>query len=103
MITVWATIQVASLGCYGLKLAGVSLPESVLNHPRVQQTAGLLPVAMLTALVVTDLFDANRRYTADWPTLAGIGAGAIALRFGRSPVVVFLLAIAATAVARLVS
>ena len=103
MITVWATILVASLGCYGLKLAGVSLPESVLNHPRVQQTAGLLPVAMLTALVVTDLFGANGRYTADWPTLAGIGAGAIALRFGRSPIVVFLLAIATTAVARSVA
>jgi len=93
----------ASLGCYGLKLAGVCLPESVLNHPRVQRTAGLLPVAMLTALVVTDLFDANGRYTADWPTLAGIGAGAIALRFGRSPIVVFLLAIATTAGARMVS
>jgi len=103
MITVWATILVASLGCYGLKLAGVSLPESVLNHPRVQRTARLLPVAMLTALVVTDLFDANGHYTADWPTLAGIGAGVIALRFGRSPVIVFLLAIATTVVARLAS
>ena len=102
MITVWATVLVASLGCYGLKLAGVSLPESVLNHPRVQRTAGLLPIAMLTALVVTDLFGANGRYTADWPTLAGIGASAIALRFGRSPVIVFLLAIATTAAARLV-
>ena len=103
MMTVWGTVLVASLGCYGLKLAGVSLPESVLNHPRVQRTAGLLPVAMLTALVVTDLFDANGRYTADWPTLAGIGAGAIALRISRSPVVIFLLAITTTAVARLVS
>ena len=103
MITVWATVLVASLGCYGLKLAGVSLPESALNHPRVQLTAGLLPVAMLTALVVTDLFDANGYYTADWPTLAGIGAGAIALRISRSPVVIFLLAITTTAVARLVS
>ena len=103
MITVWATVLVASLGCYGLKLAGVSLPEAVLNHPRIQRTAGLLPVAMLTALVVTDLFDANGYYTADWPMLAGIGAGAIALRFGRSPVVVFLLAIATTAVARSVA
>ena len=103
MITVWATVLVASLGCYWLKLAGGSLPQSVLNHPLVPRTAGLLPVAMLTALVVTDLFDANGRYTADWPTLAGVGAGAVALRFGRSPVVVFLLAIATTAVARLVS
>lgn len=102
MTTVWATVLAASLGCYGLKLVGVSLPESVLNHPRVQRTAGLLPVAMLTALVVTDLFDANRRYTADWHTLAGVAVGAIALRLGRSPVVVFLLAIATTAVTRLI-
>ena len=103
MTALWATVVVASLGCYGLKLAGVSLPGSVLKHPRVQRTAGLLPIAMLTALVVTDLFDANGRYTADWHTLAGVGAGAIALRLGRSPVVVFLVAIATTAVARLVS
>src|SRR3974377_2131286 len=64
---------------------------------RVQRTARLLPVAMLTALVAPDLFDATARLTADWPTLAGVGAGAGALRFGRSPVVVFLLAIATTA------
>ena len=66
MTTVWATILVASFGCYGLKLAGVSLPQSVLNHPTVQRTAGLLPVAMLTALVVTDLFDASGRPREHW-------------------------------------
>jgi branched-subunit amino acid transport protein len=100
MTTAWATILAASLGCYGLKLAGVSLPESLLNHPRVKRTAGLLPVAMLTALVVTDLFDTNQRYSADWHTLAGVGVGAVALRLGGSLVVVFLLAIASTAVLR---
>ena len=100
MTAVWAAILGASLGCYGLKLAGVSLPESVLSQPRVQRIAGLLPVAMLAALIVTDLFDGNGRYTADWHTLAGVGA--IALRFGRSPVVVFLIAIATTAVTRLI-
>jgi branched-subunit amino acid transport protein len=103
MTTAWVTILVASCGCYGLKLAGVSLPESVLNHPRVQRTAGLLPVAMLSALVVTDLFDANGRYTADWCALAGVGAGAVALRFGRSLVVVFGVAIAVTAALRAVT
>jgi branched-subunit amino acid transport protein len=55
---------------------------------------------MLAALVVTDLFGGDGRYTADWHTLAGVGAGAIALRFGRSPVVVFPAAIATTAVTR---
>jgi branched chain amino acid efflux pump len=99
--TLWVTIVAASAGCYGLKLAGVSLPASVLNHPQVQRTARLLPVAMLTALVVTDLFEASRRYSADWHTLVGVGVGAIALRLGRSLAVVFVLAIATTAVLRL--
>jgi branched-subunit amino acid transport protein len=103
MKATWTTVIAASLGCYALKLAGVSLPASVLNHPRVQRIAGLLPVAMLTALVVTDLFDANGRYTADWRTVAGVGAGAIALRLGRSLVIVFLIAIVTTAVLRAVS
>jgi branched-subunit amino acid transport protein len=102
MSTLWTTILAASAGCYGLKLAGVSLPASLLNHPRVQRTARLLPVAMLTALVVTDLFEANRRYSADWHVLVGVGVGAVALRLGRSLVVVFILAVASTAALRLV-
>jgi branched-subunit amino acid transport protein len=102
MTTLWATILAASLGCYGLKLAGVSLPESLLSHPRVQRIAGLLPIAMLSALIATDLFETNQRYTADWHTLAGVGAGAIALWRGRSLVVVFVVAIATTAVLRAV-
>lgn len=102
MTTLWITILAASLGCYGLKLAGVSLPGSVLDHPWVQRTAGLLPVAMLSGLVATDLLDTNRHYSADWHTLAGVGAGAIALRLDRSLVVVFLVAIVTTAVLRLV-
>jgi branched-subunit amino acid transport protein len=102
MTTLWIAIIAASLGCYGLKLAGVSLPGPVLSHPRVQRISGLLPVAMLTALVVTDLFDTNEHYTADWHTLAGVGAGAIALRFRRSPLVVFLVAIAVTALTQLI-
>jgi len=100
MSTAWVTILVASIGCCGLKLAGVSLSDSLLNHPRVQQTAGLLPVAMLTALVVTDLFGANGRYSADWPALAGVASGAAALSLRRSLVTVFLIAIAVTAAVR---
>ncbi|HET6865545.1 MAG TPA: AzlD domain-containing protein, partial [Solirubrobacteraceae bacterium] len=74
-----------------------SLPRSLLSHPGVQRIATLLPIAMLSALVVTDLFDSNRHYSANWQTLAGVGAGAIALWRGRSLVVVFLVAIAVTA------
>lgn len=99
----WATIIVASLGCYCLKLVGVSLPEAVLGHPRVQRVASLLPVAMLSALIVTDLFDSDRHYHADWHTLAGVAVGAVALWRGRSLLVVFVLAIATTALLRLIA
>jgi branched-subunit amino acid transport protein len=81
----------------------VSLPDSVLGHPRVQRTASLLPVAMLTALVVTDLFDSNGRYHGDWDALAGVGAGAVALRLRASLVVVFAVAIAVTAGVRAIA
>ena len=39
----WIALIVASIGSYLLKLAGMSLPESVLGHPKVQRVAGLLP------------------------------------------------------------
>ncbi len=100
-LSTWMAILAASIGCYALKLVGVSLPQSVLGHPRVQRIAALLPVAMLSALIVTDLFDSNRHYSADWHTLAGVGVGAAALWRGRSLLVVFVLAIATTALLRL--
>jgi len=55
----WIALVVASIGSYGLKLAGVSLPESLLNRPRVQRIAGFLPVAMLSALVAIQLTGVN--------------------------------------------
>jgi branched-subunit amino acid transport protein len=103
MTTLWPAVIVAALGCYALKLAGVSLPESALNHPWVQRTAGLLPIAMLAALVVIDLFGTKGRYSADWQAFAGVAAGAVALRLGQGLVVVFLVAIALTALLRAVS
>ena len=56
MTALWVAVIVAAVGTYLLKLAGVSLPESVLNHPTVQRVAGFLPVAMLSALVAVELF-----------------------------------------------
>jgi branched-subunit amino acid transport protein len=103
MTSIWATLLVATVGCYGLKLAGVSLPAPILNHVRVQQFAALLPVAMLTALVAIDLFDANGHYRVNWPVLAGVASGAIALRLGRALPIVLLVAVTTTAIIRLIS
>jgi hypothetical protein len=42
----------------------------------------------------------DRHYTADWHTLAGLGAATIALRRKRSLIVVLLIAITTTAALR---
>jgi len=99
----WVAIIIAAVGCYLLKLAGVSLPESMLNHPKVQRVAEFLPVAMLAALVAVELFDGGGRYALDWPVLAGVAAGVIALLLRRGFLVVFLIAISVTALLRLIS
>ena len=78
MSPLWMALLIAAVGSYLLKLAGVSLPESILNHPKVQRVAELLPIAMLSALVAVELFDGGGRYRVDWRTLAGVAAGVIA-------------------------
>jgi len=103
MTPLWLAIIIAAVGCYLLKLAGVSLPESVLNHPKVQRVAQFLPIAMLSALVVVELCDGGGRYSLDWRTLAGVAAGVIALLLRRGFLVVFLVAIGVTALLRLVT
>jgi branched-subunit amino acid transport protein len=99
----WTALIIASIGCYMLKLAGVSLPEAVLNHPRVKRIASLLPVAMLAALIAVQLFDRNDHYSIDWRTLAGVGAATIALLSKHGFLVVFIVAITVTAALRLVT
>ena len=99
----WVLVGVTVTGCYLLKLAGVSLPESILSHPKVQRVAQLLPIAMLSALVAVELFDGGGRYSLDWRTLAGVVAGVIALLLRRGFLVVFLVAIGVTALLRLIT
>jgi branched-subunit amino acid transport protein len=103
MSPLWLAILIAAVGCYLLKLAGVSLPESILNHPKVQRVAQFLPIAMLSALVAVELFDGGGSYALDWRILAGVAAGVIALLLRRGFLVVFLTAIFVTALLRLLS
>jgi branched-subunit amino acid transport protein len=99
----WMGVILAAVGCYLLKLAGVSLPESVLNTPSVQKVAGYLPIAMLSALVAVELFDGGGSYAVDWRTLAGVAAGVIALLLKRGLLMVFVMAIAVTGLLRLMT
>jgi branched-subunit amino acid transport protein len=74
----WAAVLAASVGCYALKLAGVSVPEKVLASDVVQRIAGLMPIALLTALVAVQTFAVGQQLVID-ARLAGVLAGLVAL------------------------
>lgn len=100
MTGLWVALLVAAVGSYLTKLAGLSLPASVLAHPRVQRVAAFLPVAMLAALVAVQLFDGGGRYAVDWRVLAGVAAAVVALLLRRGFLVVFSTALVVTATLR---
>jgi branched-subunit amino acid transport protein len=74
----WPLVLTASVGCYLLKLAGHSVPQSVLGRPRVRRIAALLPVALLAALVAVQTFGSGHALVVD-ARLPGVAAAAIAL------------------------
>ncbi|SDU76240.1 AzlD domain-containing protein [Jiangella alkaliphila] len=100
MTGIWAAVIIASVGCYLLKLAGVSLPASVLERDDVQRVATLLPVAMLAGLVAVELFDDAGSLGLDLRLLAGVAAGVVALLLRQSFLVVIIVAAVTTAALR---
>ena len=100
MSALWAAVLLTAVGCYLLKLAGLSVPQAVLDHPLVERIADLLPVALLSALVAVQVFADGASLTVD-ARLAGLGVAVIALLLRAPFLVVVLLAAATAAVVRL--
>ena len=97
----WTAILVACVGCYALKLAGLSLPERVLSHPTVERVADLIPVALLAALVAVQVFSSGASLTLDARAL-GLGFAVVALLLRMPFLVVVVGASVVAALARLV-
>jgi len=91
----WTTIVVAGVGCYLLKVAGLSVPATVLERPVVQRIAGLIPVALLSALVAVQVFSTGHRLAVD-ERAAGLAA-AVVLLLLRAPFLVVVCGAALTA------
>ncbi len=92
---IWAGVLGTALGCYLLKLAGVSLPGRWLESPTVRRVATMLPVAMLAALTAVQAFASGRAVVVD-ARAAGLAVAAVLLLL-RAPFLVVVLAAAATA------
>ena len=96
----WTAVLLAGVGCYLLKLAGLSLPERVLEHPTVERVADLIPVALLAALVAVQTFASGPELVLDARAL-GLGFAVVALLLRMPFLVVVVGASVVAVVARL--
>jgi uncharacterized membrane protein len=97
----WTAVLVGSAGCYLLKLAGLSVPRRLLADPRVRRIAEMLPIALLATLVALQTLATGTRLGVD-ARAAGVGAAFLAV-LARAPfLVVVAIAVAVTALVRLV-
>jgi branched-subunit amino acid transport protein len=91
----WVAIVAAGVGCYLLKLVGMSVPPSVLERPLVRRVAGLIPAALLSALVAVQVFSSGQRLVLD-ERAAGLAAAAVLLVL-RAPFLVVVVGAASVA------
>jgi hypothetical protein len=96
----WAAILITGFGCYALKLAGLSVPDRILDRPLVRRIADLIPVALLGALVAVQTFSTGESLTVD-ARVFGVGAGFVALLLKAPVLVVVAVAAVTTALIRL--
>jgi len=95
----WLAIAVGSVGCFALKLVGLSLPRRFIEQPMVKHIAELLPVALLTALIATQTVTSGHHLQLD-ARAAGLVAAAVAVRLKAPFLVVVALACVVTALVR---
>ena len=94
--TLWVAVLAGSLGCYLLKLAGLSVPAAWVEQPWVARVVDFVPAALLAALVAVQTFTSGHDLVID-SRLAGLAAAAVALALRAPFIVVLLLAGAAGA------
>jgi hypothetical protein len=94
-MSIWQVVILASIAVLALKLLGYLVPPSLIEKPVPARIAGLLTVALLSALIVTQSIGEGQGVTVDArvPALV-VAAGLFALRV---PFILVIIAAAATA------
>ncbi|KGH45475.1 MULTISPECIES: AzlD domain-containing protein [Modestobacter] len=100
--TLWAVVLVGSLGCYLLKLAGLSVPAAWVERPWVTRVVEFVPAALLAALVAVQAATSGPDLVVDG-RLVGLAVAAVALALRAPFIVVLVLAGAAGALVHVVT
>lgn len=96
----WIAIGATALGCYGVKLLGLSVPAGLLERPLVKRLAALLPIALLAALTALQTFGTAALRLAIDARTAGLAAAATVLLLRAPFLVVVAAAVLVTAAVR---
>jgi branched-subunit amino acid transport protein len=99
MTTVWAVVVLTGAATMSLKAAGPVLLGGRPLPASVAEVVALLGPALLAALVAINTFGAGRALVVD-ARLAGVAAGALALRLHAPLLIVLLTAAGITAAVR---
>ena len=85
----WVVVLAGSLGCYLLKLAGLSVPAAWVEQPWVSRVVDFVPAALLAALVAVQAATSGSSLVLDG-RLVGLAVAAVALAL-RAPFIVVLV------------
>ena len=100
MTELWLGVGLVIAGAYAWKLLGLSVPQAVLDHRVTIRIAGLIPVALLSALVAVQTLADGTQIVLD-ARLVGIGVAAILLSLRVPFLLMLIAATASTALFRL--
>ncbi len=95
-LALWTTVLAACALGFLTKYAGYLVPESVVDGPRRSRVVGLLPVALLAGLVVTQTVGGDGGIVLD-ARIAGVAAAVVLLLLRANFVVVVFGAAAVAA------
>ncbi len=95
----WIAMLAGCLGVYLFKLAGLSVPDSVLTRPTIQRIAALLPIVLLAALIGVQTLGLGQSIHVD-ARLAGVTVAGVAVWRKAPFLLVVALAAATTALVR---
>ena len=94
----WIATIGASVIAFALKYSGHSVPEKWLSHPKIQRINGLIPIALLSALVAVQSFSEKSKLMID-QRLVGLSVAIIVLTLKAPfPIVVLSAAVSSAAV-----
>jgi hypothetical protein len=98
----WAAILGGAAACYALKVAGLAIPQGVLDDVRARRVAAILPIVLLAGLAATQTFTTGRSLELD-ARAAGVAVAVVALALRAPFLLVIALAALTAATVRLVT